>query len=76
MLEHVKTPYIMLLDDDMIFTEQTCIEYAYEVLQTTRFDIVAGLCLPDIYRGIIEKKDNIFLVKRDVCRTEQDGFPV
>ncbi|HNQ92345.1 MAG TPA: glycosyltransferase, partial [Alphaproteobacteria bacterium] len=58
------TPYVLLLDDDFLFTEETKIEFFIDVLDSTGFHIVAGNVLDCgkkklIFRGMMNVKDNI-----------------
>jgi len=46
LVERVKTPYILLLDDDFIFTEETKIEKFYKVIRSDdKIGVVGGLCV-------------------------------
>ena len=42
LLEHVDTPYFILLDDDLVFVEQTRIECLLMLLERHSLDLVAG----------------------------------
>ncbi|OBQ55180.1 glycosyltransferase family 2 protein [Halodesulfovibrio spirochaetisodalis] len=42
-LSHVETTYIVLVDDDFVFTEKTKLERMLDVLETTNIDIVSGV---------------------------------
>lgn len=41
-LRLVKTPYFLLSDDDMVFTEQTDIKVLFDILTNTNVSLVAG----------------------------------
>jgi len=77
MIDRVKTKYIMLLDDDTIFTENTKIEWALEVFNASkRIDLVAGRCIPDdVFYGSLLIENNNLIRDMKLAKTVVDGFP-
>lgn len=45
MLNHVKTKYFVLCDDDFVFFKNTDIQLAKELIEKENLDILGGLCL-------------------------------
>ena len=71
LVEHVKTPYFLLLDDDYIFTERTCIDTLLKILVKHHYDIVAGHVFnlphgPFHFEGNIEVANQTLTVHRNV----------
>lgn len=54
-VSQVETPYILLLDDDFIFTRKTKIENFVKILENTDFQIVAGNVLDFGKKNIVFK---------------------
>jgi hypothetical protein len=46
LLRHIRTPYFLLLDDDLEFCRQTCIEHLLELVASSTVDVAGG----DYYR--------------------------
>jgi glycerol-3-phosphate cytidylyltransferase len=70
MVEKVKTPYTLLLDDDFIFTEETKIEKFYKVIDSNKkIGVVGGLCLVNNkeqhYEFLMDFKDGILIENND-----------
>jgi len=77
LIDRVKTKYVMLLDDDTIFTENTKIEWALEVFnQSNKIDLVSGYYLPEIFYGSLTKDNNNLVRNMRLARTIIDGFPI
>jgi SAM-dependent methyltransferase len=71
MLDRVKTPYFILLEDDFVFTPETNIRKMYRSMKKNGLDLVAGAVRntgpkPTImdYRGIIGISEGRLLVER------------
>lgn len=70
MVEHCKTDYFLLLDDDFVFTEETKIEKFYEIIKSNKkIGLVGGLCLESgreiHYEHKLEIKDGILYQQYD-----------
>ncbi|MBD0381568.1 glycosyltransferase family 2 protein [Paenibacillus sedimenti] len=61
LVKQVKTPYVLLLDDDFYFIRETKIEELLRVLENTNIDIVAGRCLEE--RGVRSSQGTFSLEK-------------
>ena len=86
-LRHVKTPYVLISDDDMVFGRRTDLRKMLHVLETTRFDIVScrwmdhdpwrSVCLG--YKrteGGAEIVDGAYVRRLDTPSGTMDGLPV
>ncbi len=77
LIDRVKTKYVMLLDDDTIFTENTKIEWALEVFNRShKIDLVSGRYLPFIFYGSLTIENNNLIRNMGLARTIVDGFPI
>lgn len=53
-LDQVETPFIMVLDDDFIFTSKTRLEYLYQSIVKHNLDLVAGKVDGKSYHALFE----------------------
>ena len=75
------TPYILLLDDDFVFTKDTRVERLTHVLDTTDYDIVAGEILDFgrrrlAFRGRLEIKDGNLHLYHHSRAGHHIGYPM
>lgn len=72
LVELVKTPYFVLLEEDFIFTEQTKIGNFFQ-LMAEDVGVVGGLCLADGYEQHYEGEIRI---RNNACIFEKDKMPL
>lgn len=68
LVQHVKTPYVLLLDDDYCFIEETNLEKLLYVLENSDIDIVGGRWVwknkVHSYHGILECENGVLTHKK------------
>lgn len=72
LVKQVKTPYLLLLDDDFCFIRETNIERLLDVLENSNIDIVGGRC---IERRGVRNSQAVFkkINNRLICQVEPYG---
>ena len=69
LIDHVKTKYFLLCDDDFVFFKKTDLEIAKKLLQDNELDILGGLCLHANRIEFGSKTEKINLIVRKIRTT-------
>lgn len=80
-IEKIRTKYVLLLDDDFLFTGKTKIQRMYEILESTEFSIVGGALLDNGYvtrrfHGCFGGGDGILHLQIESNKGHMQGYPV
>lgn len=75
------TPYVLLLDDDFVFTDKTKIEVLLKVIEKEKLDIVAGEVVdfgsvPISFQGCMVVRDNMLFLNNDCVISYQNNYPL
>jgi len=82
LIDSVKTKYVLLMDDDTLFTQHTKLELMYFVLENTTFDIVAGLYNDKrsdkncCRYGMFSMQKDVLHIKYNKYRKMHEGYPM
>ncbi|WP_417898474.1 glycosyltransferase [Bacillus haimaensis] len=71
LLQQVKTPYFLLLDDDFCFINETSIEKLMDVLENSDIDVVGGRCIET--KGV-RNSQAVFTIKNELLTLNADPY--
>ena len=74
LIDNTKTKYYLTVDDDMIFTEDTNLEIAYEILEENpQLDMVGGKVGAAKYHGLLKKENNVMTLHKGESKNNING---
>lgn len=76
LLEKVATPYVMFIDDDTIFTQESNLQDMLEILKSNNIDLVAGKIRGNDFYGTLEIEDGVLYRNCKSYRSIEQGFKI